>query len=210
MLLFRRKRQHNTVLCSLLLYSLHLSSLPTFCPSSRRPCSPSRRTCPTRRTHVLSIRRFPPSMRRNSPAVLPSPAIPAHAPHSPPQTRFSQQTRLRVCVHALNRPKHPLSKLVNSECCTNFSGLFLSHFNNPTDCPKKSHFLRARKNAHDRHAANRRRRKKCRCILVSPEGRRAKPLGRQEHRTPRRRNGGMPIQAATADVAPAHMVKCAG
>lgn len=188
------------------------------------PVKPSRRSArpPAVRVRRLSVHAphsehtffqsgiSPPPMRRNSPAVLPSAAVPAHAPHSPPQTRFSQQTRLRVCVHALNRPKHPLSKLVNSECCTNFSGLFLSHSNNPTDCPKKSHFLRARKNAHDRHAANRRRRKKCRCILVSPEGRRAKPLGRQEHGTRRRRNGGMPIQAATADVAPAHMVKCAG
>ena len=198
-------------------YYVPFCCTPCTCQASRRSARPP--AVPVRRPAVHAPHNehtfcqsgiFPPSMRRNSPAVLPSAAVPAHAPDRPPQTRFSQQTRLRAHVHALNRPKHPLSKLVNSECCTNFAGLFLLHFDKQTDYPKKSHFLRARKNAHDRHAGGGRRRKKCRCILVSPEGRRSKPLGRQEHRTPRRRNGGMPIQAATADVAPAHMVKCAG
>lgn len=154
---------------------------------------------------------FPPSMLRNSSAVLPFSAIPAHAPPSPPQARFSQQTRLRAYVHALNRPKHPLAKLVNSECCTIFPRRVLSNFDNPTDRPKKSHFLRARKNAHARPAGDGQRRKNAGCILALPKGGGQNRPGR--HDTPKHHDDeteGCPIQAATADVAPAHMVKCAG
>lgn len=125
-------------------YYVPFSRTPCTCQASRRFARPA--AVPVRRpaVHTPNVKHtfctfspcLPP-MRRNSPAVLPSAAVPAHASDRPPQTRFPQQTRLRICVHALNRPKHPLSKLVNSECCIKFSGLFLQSFTTRQTTRKK-------------------------------------------------------------------------